>query len=84
MHKFNEEQIKFIQSLGLDFDFNNLTDEQYIEIEEKVGDYDIALAYEREDIKDTNSAEFKEYIKKASMCTSIFNLLAGVGEYKEE
>ena len=34
---FNSEQIKFMQSLGLNFDYNNLSDEDYVMIEDVVG-----------------------------------------------
>ena len=35
---FNEKQINFIKSLGLEVDFNNLTDDNLAKIEEAVAD----------------------------------------------
>ena len=35
---FSSKQIDFMKSLGLDFDFKNLSDEEYIEIGERVAD----------------------------------------------
>ena len=36
---FTEKQIDFMRSIGLSFDFNNLSDDEYVEIEEQVGDW---------------------------------------------
>lgn len=36
--EFNDKQIEFMKSLGLDLDFNNLSDDDYCEIEDVVGD----------------------------------------------
>lgn len=36
LHIFNTAQINFIKSLGLEFDFNNLSDDNLIQIEENV------------------------------------------------
>jgi len=36
---FSTEQVSFLRSIGLDFDFSNLSDNEWIAIEEKVGDY---------------------------------------------
>lgn len=33
---FNEEQISFIKSLGLEFDFNNLSEDELIQIEDTI------------------------------------------------
>lgn len=35
---FSVEQIKYMQSIGLNLDFSHLSDEDYVLIEEKVGD----------------------------------------------
>lgn len=35
---FSSNQIEFMKSLGLNFDFRHLSDDQYIEIEERVAD----------------------------------------------
>ena len=34
---FSEKQIAFMRSIGLDLDFSNLTDEDYVRIEDVVG-----------------------------------------------
>lgn len=41
MQMFTDREISLMVSIGLDFDFNNLTDEddRWAEIEEKVGEY---------------------------------------------
>lgn len=36
--KFSDEQIDFMRDIGIELDFNNLTDDDYVKIEEKVGD----------------------------------------------
>ncbi len=35
---FTEKEIKLMRSIGLDFDFQNISGDQWAEIEEKVGD----------------------------------------------
>lgn len=35
---FNAEQIALMRDLGMNFDFSNLSDDEYCEIEEKVSD----------------------------------------------
>lgn len=35
---FSEKQIEFMKNLGLNFEFERLSDDEYIEIEEIVGD----------------------------------------------
>lgn len=35
---FNEQQIKFMRSLGLNFDFEHLSVDDYVRIEEVVGE----------------------------------------------
>lgn len=35
--KFTKEEIEFMKSLGLNFDFNNLSDDEWVEIEDVVG-----------------------------------------------
>lgn len=35
--KFSDEQINFMRDIGIEADFNNLTDDDYIEIEEIIG-----------------------------------------------
>lgn len=36
---FTKQEISFMRELGLCFDFRNLSDDEWVEIEEKVGDY---------------------------------------------
>ena len=36
--KFTKEEIEFMKSLGLNFDFNNLSDDEWVAIEDTVGD----------------------------------------------
>lgn len=35
---FDEKQIKFMRSIGLDLDFEHLSDDNYVQIEETVAD----------------------------------------------
>ena len=35
--KFTKEEIEFMKSLGLNFDFNNLSDDEWVELEDVVG-----------------------------------------------
>lgn len=35
---YTEEEIQFMKSLGLDFDYSDLSDDDYFQIEEVVGD----------------------------------------------
>lgn len=63
---FNAEQIKFMEELGLHFDFSHLSDEEYTQIEDKVGD-----AY---------TAEVQNSEKRTTplmlMCESILDILS--------
>lgn len=63
---FNKEQTEFMKSLGLDFNFMSLSDEEYCRIEEVVGD-----AY---------TEEAQEYPDKKTdrivMCESILDTLS--------
>lgn len=36
--KFTDEEIEFMKSSGLNFDFNNLSEDEWIAIEDRVGD----------------------------------------------
>ena len=36
---FSEEQIKFMNSIGITYDFNNLSGDDYFEIENRVADH---------------------------------------------
>ena len=36
--KFNDKHFELMRSLGLNFNFSNLSDDEYCEIEERVGD----------------------------------------------
>lgn len=38
MSEFDEKQIEFMKQNGLDFDFANLSEDEYVEIENVVGD----------------------------------------------
>lgn len=54
---FTDEQIEFIRSLGLDFDLSNLSEDDYILIEDKVGDkYNSEVLDVEDEIKDKKSA----------------------------
>lgn len=35
---FTDKQVKFMKNIGLNLDFDNLTDDDYAEIEDKVAD----------------------------------------------
>ncbi len=37
-HRFSEEQIVYMKSLGLNFNFDRLTSDEWVAIEETVGD----------------------------------------------
>lgn len=45
---FTEDQISFMQGIGLKMDFSNLSDEDYIRIEDVVGDVYTAEVQEHE------------------------------------
>lgn len=36
---FSDEQILLMNKIGLDLDFDNLTDDDWCDIEDKIGDY---------------------------------------------
>lgn len=36
---FTEEEIALMRRIGLNFDFDNLSDDEWIELEDTVGDY---------------------------------------------
>lgn len=62
---FSEKQKEFMKSLGLKLDFNNLSDDDYVLIEEVVGD---ELVYEGlDDNYDATTI--------GKMCESILDLL---------
>lgn len=63
---FTEKQVAFIQSLGLEVDFNNLSDDNLIQIEESVAN---ELQQSGFDISD-NITDVGE------MCESILDTLA--------
>ena len=60
---FSPDQIQFIRSIGLNLDFSNLTDDDYMEIETKVGD---VYTSEVEDYPD-------DVTPKILMCESILD-----------
>lgn len=68
---FNREQIKFMQSLGLNFDYDNLSDDDYIMIEDVVGD-----KYTFDGVDWDN-----DYIPNeiGLMCESILDMLSEIG-----
>lgn len=37
--KFNKNQIELMKNIGISINFDDISDEEYIEIEEKVSDY---------------------------------------------
>ncbi len=43
---FNEEEITYMKSIGLNFDFNKLSDDEYVEIEDTVGDQLVCFGLE--------------------------------------
>lgn len=62
---FTQEQIHFMESLGLLLDFSNLSDEDYVRIEDTVGD-----AYTAE--VENHKSEVTHVI---SLCEEILNKL---------
>ena len=44
---FNQEQIKYMIKVGLIFDFNNLSDDDIIEIEDKIGDRLLMVGFDK-------------------------------------
>lgn len=62
---FSDEQIEYMQGLGLNFDFSNLSDDEWIAIEDTVGD---RLVYAGLD-KDYNPNQ------EGVMCESILDML---------
>lgn len=62
---FSEKQKEFMETLGLNLDFNNLSDDDYVLIEDTVGD---ELVYEGLDIN-------YEPTSIGKMCESILDLL---------
>lgn len=63
---FNESQVEFMRKIGLKLDFNNLSDEALVKIEEVIGDeYTLELMNHPEGTT-----------KKAQMCESILDQLS--------
>ncbi len=62
---FSEEQITFMRSIGLNLDFNNLSDDDWVNIEDTVGDY-LTLQCLDEDYKPND---------EGMMCYSILDSL---------
>jgi len=62
---FSQQQIEFMKEVGLDFDFQNLSDEEYVQIEDVVGNiYTSEL-----------QAHEKETTETVLMCESILDRL---------
>lgn len=64
-HSFTEKQIEFMYSLGLRMDFNNLSDDDWVKIEDTVADYLETKGFDK-NYKPT---------KNGLMCESILNNL---------
>jgi hypothetical protein len=64
---YSEKQIKYLQSLGLNFDYSNMTDENWCNLEETVGD---KLTLECLDATD----DYKPN-EEGELCYSILNLI---------
>lgn len=62
---FTKEQISFMEGIGLKLDFSALSDDDYIQIEEKVGD-----AYTSE------AQQTDEPTETIRMCESILDMLS--------
>lgn len=62
---FSDEQINYMRGLGLNFDFSNLTDDEWIAIEDTVGD---RLTY-------AGLKEDYSFNDEGKMCMSILNML---------
>lgn len=45
---FDQEQIKYMIKIGLNFDFTNLSDDNIIEIEEKIGDRLMMVGFDKD------------------------------------
>lgn len=63
---FNTEQIKFMKELGLNFDFSHLSDEEYTQIEDHVGDVYTAEVQNSE----------KHTTARMLLCESILDILS--------
>lgn len=63
---FSEKQIEFLRGLGLDFDFQNLTDEEYFQVEDQVA----------EELQYRGFDEAYEPTAWGKMCESILDTLA--------
>ena len=62
---FKKEQISFMRGIGLNLDFSNLSSEDYVQIEEIVGDVYTAEVQEHE----------KEVTPTVLLCESILDKL---------
>lgn len=58
---FTQQEINFMKGLGLDFQFSNLSDNEWIEIEDKVGDQ-LVLCELDKDYKPTPAGKICESI----------------------
>ena len=63
--KYNNNQIEFMKKIGISIDFNNISDEDYVEIEEKVSDY-----LQKKGFNEDYSPN-----KEGKMCESILDML---------
>lgn len=65
MNMFNSKQIEYMKSLGLDFDFENLSEDELFQIEEVVG----------EELQMSGFDEEYEATKEGKLCESILDQL---------
>ena len=63
--KFTDKQIEFMREIGIKSNFDNLSDDDYIEIEEKVGDK----------LQISGFNKNNEITKIGKMCESILDLM---------
>ena len=58
---FSEEQIEYMERIGVSVEFNNLSENDYVNIEEKVSEYLQKYGYD-EDYRPTDSGKICESI----------------------
>ena len=63
--KYSDEQVKFMKGIGIDVDFDNLTDDDIVEIETRVGDKYVMDGLD----EDYNPTE------EGMMCESILDMM---------
>ena len=79
MARLSAEAEELVRSL-MGKRFDALTDDECIELEDRVGDIDLGLAYERMKLDASNVSEdsrrWQEYQRKTALCTELFDWLA--------